>query len=94
MNPPFDITSGADVNVTLNGTMAGGRWVATMNGTYIDSHRGRIFSGDPYVETAGQWDSRDLFPRWKHEARFTYTSGPWSAGRTCWSTLHSRSSGT
>ena len=30
------------------------------------------------METAGQWDSRDLFPRWKHEARFTYIRGPWS----------------
>ncbi|MDZ7589841.1 MAG: TonB-dependent receptor [Rubrivivax sp.] len=79
INADGDITSGADVNVSLNGLIAGARWVATLDGTYIDSHRSRVFSTDPYVETAGQWDSRDLFPRWKHEARITYIRGPWSA---------------
>ena len=42
----------------------------------------RIFSTQPFVETVGQWNSRDLFVRWKHQARFTYTEGPWSGTLT------------
>ncbi len=78
VNADGDITRGVDVNLLLNGTMSGAQWNASINGTYIDSHRSRIFSTQPYVETAGQWASRDLFVRWKHEARFTYVRGPWA----------------
>ncbi len=79
VNADGDITRGVDVNVLLNGMLAGAKWNAGINGTYIDSHRSRVFSNQPYVEAAGQWDSRDLFVRWKHEARFTYIRGPWAA---------------
>ena len=38
----------------------------------------RIFSNLPYTETVGQWNSRDLFVRWKHQLSFSYTRGPWN----------------
>lgn len=78
VNADGDITRGVDVNMLLNGRLDGAKWVAGINGTYIDSHRSRVFSTLPYVETAGQWSSRDLFVRWKHEARFTHIRGPWA----------------
>ena len=53
-----------------------------MSGTYIDSFRGRIFENQPYIETVGKWNSRDLFVRWKHNLQFTYTEGAWSG--TLW----------
>src|SRR5204863_1148117 len=33
----------------------------------------------PYTEFAGQWSSRDIYPRWKHIANIGYERGPWSA---------------
>ncbi len=78
VNADGDITSGTDLSVKADGKLGNGRWSASIDGTYIDSHRSRIFSTLPYVESAGQWSSRDLFVRWKHEARVGYSAGPWS----------------
>jgi iron complex outermembrane recepter protein len=78
VNADGDITRGLDLGAQFNGALSGGRWSAAIDGTYIDSHRARIFASQPFVETVGQWNSRDLFVRWKHQARFTYTEGPWS----------------
>ena len=78
VNADGDITRGLDLNVRADGRIAGGRWLVNLDGTYIDSHRSRIFATQAYTETAGQWNSRDLFVRWKHQASFTYASGPWS----------------
>jgi len=77
INADGDITRGMDVNLSLNGVIAGARWTVVMDGTYIDSHRARIFSDMPYVETVGEWDSRDLFVEWKHELAVNYFRGPW-----------------
>ncbi len=82
VNADGDITRGLDVNLRLNGKVAGARWVLNLDGTYMDSHRSRIFSGDPYVETVGQWNSRDLFVRWKHQLGLTLVQGPWSGTLT------------
>ncbi|MBL0148470.1 MAG: TonB-dependent receptor [Ideonella sp.] len=78
VNADGDITRGVDLNVRANGRLADGRWVANLDGTYIDSHRSRIFATQSYAETVGRWNSRDLFVRWKHQASFTYSTGPWS----------------
>ena len=78
VNADGDITRGLDLSANFNGMLSNGRWTASVDGTYIDSHRFRIFSTQPFVETVGKWNSRDLFVRWKHQARFTYTEGPWS----------------
>ncbi|OYU98885.1 MAG: TonB-dependent receptor, partial [Burkholderiales bacterium PBB5] len=78
VNADGDITRGVALNVRANGRTGAGQWVANLDGTYMDSHRGRIFATQAYTETVGQWNSRDLFVRWKHQASFTYTEGPWS----------------
>jgi iron complex outermembrane receptor protein len=59
--------------------MGPGRWYANLDGTYIDSFRGRVFENQDYVELVGQWNSRDLYVRWKHIAQLVYEQGPWSA---------------
>ncbi len=80
VNADGDITRGVDISVAANGKFAAGaQWALTLDGTYMDSHRSRIFASQPYVETVGQWNNRDLFVRWKHQLGFTYTRGPWSA---------------
>jgi iron complex outermembrane receptor protein len=78
INADGDVTRGVDLGLQTRGSLFSGKWNATLDGTYIDSHRSRIFNTQPYVETVGQWNSRDLFVRWKHQASFTYTEGPWS----------------
>ena len=78
VNADGDITRGVDLNLRANGRVAAGKWNLNLDGTYMDSHRSRIFASQPYVETAGQWNSRDLFVRWKHRATVGYSQGPWS----------------
>ena len=78
VNADGDITRGVDITVQGNGKLGAGKWSANLDGTYIDSHRSRLFATETYTETAGQWNSRDLFVRWKHNASFTYLQGPWS----------------
>jgi iron complex outermembrane recepter protein len=78
VNADGDITRGADISLQATGQMLSGNWNATLDGTYVDSFRSRVFSNQPYEEFAGQWSSRDLFPRWKHQASFTYTQGAWA----------------
>ena len=82
VNADGDITRGVDVNARFDGTAAGLRWLVNLDGTYVDSHKSRIFSNQPYVETVGKWSSRDLFVRWKHQLGFTLASGPWSGTLT------------
>jgi iron complex outermembrane receptor protein len=78
VNADGDITRGVDVSVEFNGRLGEGRWIAGVNGTYLDTHRARIFATDPFTEQVGRWNSRDLFVRWKHMLQFTYIQGPWS----------------
>ena len=78
VNAAGDVTKGVDVNLTLNGRLGAGRWLASLDGTYMDSFRSRVFTTQPYTETVGKWNSRDLFVRWKHQLGFTYTEGVWS----------------
>jgi iron complex outermembrane recepter protein len=78
VNAEGDITRGVEVGARVRGEYRGGKWNASIDGTYIDSFRSRVFATQPYTETAGQWNSRDLFPRWKHQARINYSKGPWS----------------
>jgi len=78
VNADGDITRGTDLNLQATANGYGGKWTATLDGTYMDSHRARIFASQPYVETVGQWNSRDLFVRWKHQIGISYSAGPWS----------------
>jgi iron complex outermembrane receptor protein len=79
VNADGDITKGIDLNLRFRGALYAGKWNFNLDGTYIQSFKSRIFVTDPYTELAGQWSNRDIYPRWKHNAYFTYEQGPWSA---------------
>ena len=79
VNAEGDITRGVDVGLHVRGALGRGRWNAGIDGTYVESFRSRVFATESYTEYAGQYNSRDLYPRWKHQAQFTYETGPWSA---------------
>lgn len=79
VNADGDITKGMDVTLRFNWRALGAKWVAGLDGTYIDSFKSRVFETQNYTQYVGQWSDRDLFPRWKHAANLTYTRGPWTS---------------
>ena len=78
MNAEGDITRGVDIGLQANTKIDGGTLSAALDGTYIDSFRSRLYATDAYTELVGQWGVQDLFVRWKHALRFTYTKNDWS----------------
>ncbi len=82
VNADGDITRGVEVSLLANGRLGPGKWKAQLDGTYVDSFRSRIFKTQDYRELVGQWDVQDLFVRWKHTAKVTYTEGDWSGTLT------------
>ena len=78
VNADGDITRGYDISLSARGNIFAGKWDASVDGTYIDSFKSRVFGDQPFIETVGKWNERDLFVRWKHVAAFSYTQGPWS----------------
>ena len=72
-------TRGADVGLRGRGTLPGGwRWNATLDGTWTQSYQFAEFEGQPYVEYVGNFYTRDLYLRWKHNATFSVSRGPWN----------------
>jgi iron complex outermembrane receptor protein len=82
VNADGDITRGIDVSMQYSMPVARGKLNVSMEGTYIDSHRERVFVTEEYTEFVGQWSTRAIFPRWKHTLGFTYSTGPWVVGLT------------
>jgi iron complex outermembrane receptor protein len=79
VNAANEITKGWEVTARYDWLAMNGKWTAAIDGTYIDSYKARIFETQPLVEFAGQWSRRTIYPRWKHTAGLTYTTGPWSS---------------
>lgn len=78
VNADGDRTRGIDVAVEFNGEWGKGSWIAALDGGYIDSHRARIFSTQPFTEQVGRWHARTLHLRWKHQAHLSYAIDPWN----------------
>ncbi len=73
-------TRGADVGLRGRGNLPGGyKWNATLDGTWTQSYQFAEFEGQPYVEYVGNFYTRDIYLRWKHNATFSVSRGDWSA---------------
>ena len=74
-------TSGIDIGAKLNGKLGSGRYLATMDGTYLLEKKSKLVNSAPFgpSEIANFTRAGDLGLRWKHTASLTYTQGPWSA---------------
>jgi len=73
-------TRGADVGLRGRGNLPGGyKWNASLDGTWTQSYQFAEFEGQPYKEYVGNFYTRDLYLRWKHNATFTVAKGDWSA---------------
>jgi iron complex outermembrane receptor protein len=72
-------TRGADLGLRGNGSLPGGyKWTATLDGTWTQSYKFAEFDGQPYQEYVGNFYTRDLYLRWKHNATFGISKGDWS----------------
>jgi len=72
-------TRGADVGLRGRGNLPDGwRWNATLDGTWTQSYKFAEFEGQPYIEYVGNFYTRDLYLRWKHNATVSLAMGPWS----------------
>lgn len=69
---------GVDIGGRLDGKLGGGKWTATLEGTYLITHKERALAVLPMVELVGEFGLRTLYLRWKHTAGLTYTTGSWS----------------
>ena len=78
VNAANEIARGVDLGLRFDWRGFNGRWRASLDGTYMDSYKTRIFADRPYEELVGEWSRRTLFPRWKHTASVSYATGPWS----------------
>ena len=84
INAGDTITKGVDVNGRLNGKLGPGRYLATIDGTYLIEKKSRIVPSTPFgdSEIANFTRAGDLGLRWKHTAQFIYSQGPWAASLT------------
>jgi iron complex outermembrane receptor protein len=72
-------TRGADVGLRGRGALAGGyKWNASLDGTWTQSYQFSEYEGQPYTEYVGNFYTRDLYLRWKHNATVSVSRGDWS----------------
>ena len=73
-------TRGIDVNARVNGLVGPGRYLVTLDGTYLLEKKSRVTESVPFgpSEIANFTRSGDLGLRWKHNLQFTYSMGSWS----------------
>ena len=58
-----------------------GKLSFNIDGTYLKSFKSRLLENQPFTEYAGEFGSSsffDVYARWKHNARVTWETGPWS----------------
>ncbi|SFF62121.1 iron complex outermembrane recepter protein [Duganella sp. CF458] len=71
-------TRGLDLGLRHDGKAGGYKTTATLDGTWMQSFKFAEFEGQPFVEQVGQFATRDVYLRWKHNAGLTVARGDWS----------------
>ncbi len=80
VNADGDIAKGTDFSIAANWKAMGGTWRAGLDGTRMRSYQSRIFTTRDYAQAVGgSWDAANLYLKWKHNARVSYTKGNWSS---------------
>ena len=81
INASGDQVKGIDVGLNVNGNYGAAKWSASIDGTYLNSFKAHLLENQPFTEYVGEFGNgsfTDLYVRWKHYAKFTWTEGPWS----------------
>lgn len=71
-------TRGADLSLRGEGNASGYKWGAALDGTWTQSFKFAEIAGQQYKEYVGNFYTRDLYLRWKHNASFSLARGDWS----------------
>ena len=71
-------TRGADLSLRGEGNTQGYKWNAALDGTWTQSFKFAEIAGQEYKEYVGNFYTRDLYLRWKHNASFSLARGNWS----------------
>ena len=71
-------TRGADLSLRGEGNTKGYKWNAALDGTWTQSFKFAEIAGQEYKEYVGNFYTRDLYLRWKHNASFSLARGDWS----------------
>ena len=72
-------TRGLDVGLRGAGNYAGFKWSAGLDGTWTQTYKFAEIAGQEFRELVGNFYTRDLYLRWKHNATLTVSRGDWSA---------------
>nr|WP_315393884.1 TonB-dependent receptor [uncultured Duganella sp.] len=72
-------TRGADVSLRGEGKLSSYNWNFVLDGTYTNSFKFAEFEGQEYKEYVGNFYTRDIYLRWKHNASISLAKGDWSA---------------
>ena len=83
INAAGDEVKGIDIGFNMTSPSRFGRLTFAIDGTYLQSFKSHLLENQPFVELAGEFGNTaggftDLYARWKHIARFTIETGPWS----------------
>ena len=71
-------TRGADLGLRGDGKFGDFKWSAGLDGTWTQHFQFAELAGQAFKEYVGNFYTRDLYLRWKHNATFTVARGDWS----------------
>jgi iron complex outermembrane receptor protein len=72
-------TRGLDLGLRGDYKIGGYKTVALLDGTWMNSFKFAEFEGQPFKEQVSQFNTRDVYLRWKHNASISVARGDWSA---------------
>ena len=80
LNAGDTVTKGIDIGAKASGALGVGKFLATIDGTYLIERKSRLVASAAFGKNeVGSFSrSGDIPLRWKHVANFTYMQGPWS----------------
>jgi iron complex outermembrane receptor protein len=71
-------TRGADIGLRGEGKVDSYKWSAALDGTWTQTFQFAEIAGQPFRELVGNFFTRDLYLRWKHNASLKLAKGDWS----------------
>lgn len=80
INSGGTLTRGVELDANLTGELAGGRWYANLNGSYIDTFREKSLANAPYGDNkVGEYVRFYNLPlKWKHTLSLGWAKGDWA----------------
>ncbi len=80
INTGGTLTSGIELDANVRGELAGGRWNAHLNGSYLETFKTKSFDNLPYTgNLVGEYERYFNLPiKWKHTLSFGWNKGDWA----------------